>query len=158
MAELQGACKRARRCAAAMVVCAGLVAPPAAAGEIEDVDNRKGSTAPTAAQERAARAFGGTVRWNRFGTPQSVLAPSGVRVEAANAEQAARKLVDAYASVFGVAGSQEMQVRHAQRFAGTQAYAVVLRQTFGGVPAGLDGLLSIGLRGSRSAGWDPPTR
>ena len=143
----------ARACAAAMIACAGLAASPAMAGELEDVDKRTGTTAPTAAQERAATEFGGTVRWNRFGTPQSVLAPAGVRVDAASAEQAARKLVNAHRSLFRV-DAQDLQVRHAERFAGTQGYAVVLRQSFGGVPAGIDGLLSVGLKGSRSAGWE----
>jgi hypothetical protein len=116
------------------------------AGELDDVDRRKGSTAP------AARSLDGTVRWNRFGTAQSWLAPAGVRVEAANAEQAARRLVDRHAAALG--GTGDFEVRHAERLAGTKGHAVVLRQRFGGLPAGIDGIVTVGLTGSRSAGWE----
>src|SRR3712207_3366584 len=65
----------------AVAVLAGPPAPPAGAiidplqpatQGLDDVDARLGSVPPTSAQRSAASGLGATVRWNRFGTPQSV--------------------------------------------------------------------------------------
>jgi extracellular elastinolytic metalloproteinase len=143
-----------RALAAAMIICAALAAP-AAAGELEDRDVRRGATAPTGAQERAAAALDATVRWNRFGTPRSLLARSGglgARVDAANAADVARRWLDRHAVLFRGAGG--LEVEHADRFRGTQGHAVVLRQRFDGLRAGVDGVVTVGVRGSRAGGWE----
>jgi len=156
MRGLQRRRTRALTCAAAMIACAGPAAQPAAAGELEDRDGRRGATAPAAAQERAVRAMDATVRWNRFGTPQSLLARSGrlgPRIEAPGAAQAARRWVGDHRALFRLPSTEGLEVEHAGRFAGSKGHAVVLRQSFGGLPAGVDGVLTVGVRGSRDAGW-----
>ncbi len=143
-----------RRGAAAMVVCAGLTAPPAAAEGLEDRDARRGTTAPTAAQQRAANAMGATVRWNRFGTPQSLLARSGGlgdRVAADSAMQAARRWVGTHRELFRLASTDGLRAEQSARLG--EGHAVVMRQHFDGLPAGTDGVLTVGVSGSRAAGW-----
>lgn len=44
---------------------------------LDDLDNRAGSIAPTAAQKTIANNLKATVRWNRFGTPQSMIKYGG---------------------------------------------------------------------------------
>src|SRR5688572_3258317 len=155
MREMKGARRSSLPCAIALIV--GLAAQPAMAGELEDRDGRGGATAPSAAQKRAVAAMDATVRWNRFGTPRSLLARSGglgPRVQAAGAGQAARRWVAENRQVFRLASTEGLVVEDAGRFAGSNGHAVVLRQTFGGLRAGTDGVLTVGVRGSRDAGWE----
>jgi extracellular elastinolytic metalloproteinase len=145
---------KVRTCATAIAVCAGLTATPAAAEGLQDRDGRRGTTAPTAAQQRAAGALDARVRWNRFGTPQSMLPRSGglgERVAAHSAAQAARRWVGAQRDLFRLAGTDGLRVEQSARLGG--GHAVVMRQQFGGLPAGTDGVLTVGVSGSREAGW-----
>ncbi|MEJ7718953.1 MAG: hypothetical protein WKF58_00105 [Ilumatobacteraceae bacterium] len=44
---------------------------------MRDIDTRTGNVLPTAPQRDAVAAMGATARWNRFGTPQSVIKYGG---------------------------------------------------------------------------------
>lgn len=140
-----------------------------------DVDNRVGSVDPTTAQQRAVRGLDGdpTVRWNDFGTPQSLInhdgfLDTGIRGEDAGA--AARRFLENNSTVFGVSGGylggndtlEEVNVTSIgddiavnQNDANDDgSYAVFFRQKFGNLPAAQDGSVIVGIRGSANEGWD----
>jgi extracellular elastinolytic metalloproteinase len=118
-----------------------------------DADNRHGNAAPTARQQAAANRLG-QVRWNAFGAPASVgpaADPAATPVAAPNLSAdpvaAARQHLTANQDLYGldaaaVAGLDALLVRRIG--AGT---VVLLRQRFGDLPAGHDGLVSILLNG-----------
>jgi hypothetical protein len=142
----------------ASIVGAGVaITLPAAAGaEFKDLDARSGSIAPTAAQKSAKKALGAKVRWNRFGTPRSVIDYSGFlgpRVRASTAKLAARRWLVANGSLFRLSNTQGLRTTHDARFPDSRARSVVFRQTFGGLPAALDGVVTVGLTGSAASGW-----
>ncbi|GAA3299740.1 hypothetical protein GCM10020218_090130 [Dactylosporangium vinaceum] len=110
-----------------------------------DVDNRHGTKAPSDRQRDAAgRSGAGPVRWNAFGEPEALApnapVPTGLTADSAGA--ARRYLVDNQ-DLYGldataVAAMDQLMVRPI----GTGT-VVLLRQRFGGLPAGHDGLVSI---------------
>jgi hypothetical protein len=132
-------------------------------GGRHDIDNREGTVAPSAARQRAAAAPGETVRFNRFGTAEMVTASStgGVLAEGLSADpvEAARQWVALRPDLYGlsadyVAGMQV--VRNAPLGAGR---AILLRQTFGGLPAGIDGQVGVGvMNGKIVQAWSSLTR
>jgi extracellular elastinolytic metalloproteinase len=147
---------------AALVVPAGAAvqpAPPPDAqiqGESEvvlDVDRRTGRDRPTAAQREAAAALGAEVRWNRFGTPQSVFAPGGFLASGLSKDpvEAARTFLRQQRSLFGLSDAEVADLAVLGVNAIGAGNAVLLRQRFGGVPAGHDGLVALGIRDGRVA-------
>jgi hypothetical protein len=116
-----------------------------------DIDNRRGTLAPTGRQTAAASRLG-TVRWNALGTPAAVGPNKAVRTGpaatlAADPDAAARQYLIANQDLYGldaaaVAAMDTLLVRGIG--AGT---VVLLRQRFGGLPAGHDGLVAILLDG-----------
>ncbi|MGI5184089.1 M36 family metallopeptidase [Dactylosporangium sp. CA-152071] len=145
--------------AAAVVATGAVTAAPAAAdpkpnpGKAHDVDghgprdvdNRRGGKAPTAKQKAAADRVGGAkVRWNSLGQPEAVgpdkaLATGLTGDPVAAARQYLLGNQDLYAlDAPAVAAMEPLLVQQL----GT-GNVVLLRQTFGGLPAGHDGLVSI---------------
>src|SRR5918999_3469453 len=61
----------------AIVAGAVLACPAAAQGALEDRDSRTGRTAVSAEQKRLAERVSTSARWNRFGTPQSLIRHGG---------------------------------------------------------------------------------
>jgi extracellular elastinolytic metalloproteinase len=124
---------------------------------IPDFDTRAGRVAPSAAQQQAAAGLGATVRWNRFGTPASLINYDGslaTGVAGANAVDAARAFVSANASLFRLSSLDSLALLNDALLSGSDtAHAVIFRQRFGGLAAGTDGLLTVGLSGSQAAGW-----
>ncbi|MFG1868342.1 M36 family metallopeptidase [Micromonospora arborensis] len=119
--------------------------PFAEGHEPADVDNRIGTAAPDARQRGLARAADPDVRWNRLGTPQA-LGPGRTPLASglsADPEAAARAYLAANRDLFGmdaatVASMERVLVRPIG--SGT---VVTLRQRFGDLPAGPDGLVTI---------------
>src|SRR4051794_41115711 len=87
-ARERAACERRRVPRSRLALAAALVALtaavlPASAGAVaqilpgqeglKDLDARTGSVAPTSAQRTLASSLGASVRWNRFGTPESLI-------------------------------------------------------------------------------------
>ncbi|MFI5916432.1 M36 family metallopeptidase [Dactylosporangium sp. NPDC051541] len=110
-----------------------------------DADNRRGTRAPTDRQRDAAgRVHAGQIRWNAFGEPEALApnapVPAGLTADPGGA--ARRYLIDNQ-DLYGldataVAAMDQLLVRAI----GTGT-VVLLRQRFGGLPAGRDGLVSI---------------
>jgi extracellular elastinolytic metalloproteinase len=114
----------------------------------KEKDNRKGAVAPTAGQQSRAAALHARARWNRLGTP-AVLAASGTPLASglgADSVRAARAYVAGNRDVLGLTqrAANALDVLTVAPI-GTGA-AVVLRQRFGNLVAGHDGLLSVGVR------------
>ncbi|MGC4746533.1 M36 family metallopeptidase [Micromonospora sp. DT201] len=110
-----------------------------------DVDNRTGTAAPDARQRGLARAADPDVRWNRLGTPQA-LGPGRTPLASglpSDPEAAARAYLTANRDLFGMdAAAVASMERVLVRPIGSGA-VVTLRQRFGDLPAGPDGLVTI---------------
>jgi extracellular elastinolytic metalloproteinase len=111
-------------------------------------DNRKGTVAPSKRQRDLASSLGVRARWNDFGTA-AVLAPTGVALAEGlptDPVAGARAYLARNRELLGLtaraAGALEV-VTVAPMGAGA---AVLLRQRFGDLAAGIDGLITIGLR------------
>nr|WP_205861661.1 M36 family metallopeptidase [Planosporangium flavigriseum] len=112
-------------------------------------DNRKGAAAPSARQRALADQLG-TVRWNVLGTPEA-LGPANTPAAAkalatglpADPEAAARQYLTTNQELFGVdqASVARMQTLLVRPIGA--ASVVTLRQRFGDLPAGHDGLVSV---------------
>ncbi|MGZ4499413.1 MAG: M36 family metallopeptidase [Nocardioidaceae bacterium] len=117
-----------------------------------DYDAR-GTALPSALQRRAAAALGARVRWNRFGTPSSVLALDGSLGAASSADPvaAARTWLDQHRSLLGLSAAQVrgLAVVNDQRFAASPARAVLFRQTFGDLAPALDSMVTVGVAHGR---------
>ncbi|WP_329108640.1 M36 family metallopeptidase [Micromonospora sp. NBC_01699] len=113
--------------------------------EARDKDNRRGTASPSSSQRSVAGRVDTSVRWNAFGTPHA-LGPVDAGLAtglATDPETAARQYLVAQRDLFGldeaaVAGMEKLLVRPI----GTGA-VVTLRQRFGDLPAGVDGLVSV---------------
>ncbi|MFA1550378.1 M36 family metallopeptidase [Actinomadura chokoriensis] len=119
--------------------------PPGDHPELPDKDARTGRLAPTTRQQDAAR--GVAVRWNRLGTPATVTDAEPLAGGLpADPEKAARAYLAGHRDLFGldaaaVAALEKVGVNPIGKGA-----AVLLRQRFGDLPAGHDGLVAVGVR------------
>lgn len=125
----------------------GSLADPVAG--LGDLDVR-GSAVPTAAQRSAAADLGAVdLRWNRFGTPSSILPADGVLARATSTDpvRAARAWLRAHAAVFGLTSPEVdgLEVVNDQRFAQSDAHAVLFRQRFGDLAPALDSMVTVGV-------------
>jgi extracellular elastinolytic metalloproteinase len=157
---------RLRACGLAALGAALLVAVSAAHGAVDieglhealpDLDTRTAVVAPTAAQEAAADRLGADVTWNRFGTPSSVYNLTGnlaTGVQAPTAVAAARAWLGQNAELFGLAGAEDLMLVRDAPLADSGGHAVLLGQRFDGALASPDGLVTVAVAGSASAGWD----
>ncbi|MEH1100019.1 M36 family metallopeptidase [Micromonospora sp. CPCC 205561] len=116
-----------------------------------DVDNRPGSAAPDARQRGLARRADPDARWNRLGTPHA-LGPGGTPLASglpAEPEAAARAYLTGHHDLFGLdAAAVDAMDRVLVRPIGAGA-VVTLRQRFGGLPAGHDGLVTVAVAGGK---------
>ena len=108
----------------------------------------RGTALPTAAQKQAASGLGAIdVRWNRYGTPTSLLPADGVLAPAtsSNPVTAARSWLRSNAGVFGLTTQQVdgLQLVNDQKLADRAGDAVLFRQAFGGLPAALDSMVTV---------------
>jgi hypothetical protein len=141
---------------AAVGAAAAAFAPGAlgAGAVLADRDVRSGSVGATAAQVAAARQLGAAVRWNRFGTPASLLNRGGYLardVQGGSAVAVAREFLGANRKLFRLTsrGLAQLELLRDARLGAS--HAVVFRQTFEGLPAAEGGLLTVGVRGDRIA-------
>lgn len=112
----------------------------------QDKDNRGGVALPTARQIAAAKRFG-AVRFNALGTPRT-LGPALALATglAADPQTAARQFLNANNDLFGLDASSVASMETLLVQAIGEASVVLLRQRFGDLPAGYDGLVSILVR------------
>ncbi|GAA4222288.1 hypothetical protein FHR32_003963 [Streptosporangium album] len=113
-----------------------------------DLDNRRGSVAPPASFARTANAA--TIRWNTLGTP-AVVTGSAPLAEGlgADPEQAARAYLKANENLFGLSGEAVDALEKVAVNPIGNGHAVLLRQRFGDLPAGVDGQVAIGVTGGK---------
>ncbi len=149
--------------AAFVMVSAG---PAAAVGDIlpgqqglPDLDTRTGSVQATAGQQAIVDGLGAAVRWNRFGTPQSLIRYGGFLasgVQGADAVSAARSWIAANAALFRLSAVTDANLKllNDSPLVGTQAHAVIFDQYFGSLPAAQDGMITVGLTGNAGSGWN----
>ncbi|MDO9495652.1 MAG: M36 family metallopeptidase, partial [Nocardioides sp.] len=114
-----------------------------------DVDLR-GTALPSLAQQRAVAGLGAVdVRWNRFGTPSSLLPADGVLARATSADpvKAARTWLSRNAAVFGLTPGQvaDLELVSSQPFAMSSARAVLFRQRFGDLTPALASMVTVGV-------------
>ena len=116
---------------------------------LPDLDNRTGSVAPTTAQKNIAARMGATVRWNRFGTPQSLIRFGGYLATGLNGNPAtaARNWIAANKELFRLSdfGVSNLELVSDTKLAGTNAYIVLFRQKFGELTAAQDGMITVGI-------------
>src|SRR6266511_1092956 len=116
-----------------------------------DLDARTGRKAPSA-QQRAV-AGGKTVRWNRFGTPQ-VLTGDGDYLAtglASDPVAAARSWLAGNTALLGIDRSAVADLELLASAPIGKGRAVLFQQRFGGLPAGHDGLVVVGVVAGRVA-------
>lgn len=120
--------------------------PPGEHTELPDKDARGGALAPTTRQKSAAR--GVTVRWNRFGAPASVTG-DGPLAEGlpGGPEKVARAYLAGNRDLFGLDAAEVDALEKVAVNPIGDGAAVLLRQRFGDLPAGHDGLAAVGVRG-----------
>ncbi len=118
-----------------------------------DIDNRAGRRSPSAAQKSAAASLGAEVVWNRFGTPQSLIKHGGSLATGlpADAEAAARRFLVVNQTLFGLSDSEiaALDVRRHARMG--EASSITFQQSFGGLDASPDGLVTVGVKGGSVA-------
>jgi extracellular elastinolytic metalloproteinase len=113
-----------------------------------DLDARGSALAPTAAQRAAARATGASVRWNRFGTPASMIRQKGFLASGVSndAVAAARTYLLRNRALFRLSTSAVNSLQLLVDAPLGAGHAVLFRQRFGGLAAGHDGLVTLGVR------------
>ncbi len=116
---------------------------------LADYDAR-GHALPTTTQRRAAAALGAVdLRWNRFGTPASVLPADGSLARAGSSDPvvAARGWLSRNAAVFGLTGEQvaDLELVNSQQLARSSARAVLFRQQFGSLTPALASMVTVGV-------------
>ncbi len=152
------------RAAIALALGVALLAPASALGlasvrgsqnGLPDLDARPGAVKPTAAQRQTVRALGAHVTWNRFGTPASLIDYGGYLATGLSGGpvKVARSFVSRYRGLFRLTatGIGNLKLLNDSPLTGSGAHAVMLRQTFGGLPATQDGLITVGVVGGKVA-------
>jgi hypothetical protein len=112
-----------------------------------DTDRRQGQKSPTLEQRRLSAARGLTARWNRFGTPRSLVHHGGYVTTGLgrNAVSAAKRWLASNRRLLGVSAHALAGLQLVSSAPIGPGRAVLFRQTFGGLP-GHDGLVSVGVR------------
>ena len=117
----------------------------------DELDARRGAVTPTQAQREAAARLGATVRWNRFGTPWSLFRVRGALAEGLPADPvgAARTFLADNAQLFRLTAEDVARLELLGNNPIGRGSAVLLRQRFGSLPAGSDGLVALAVMDGR---------
>ncbi len=119
---------------------------------LPDLD-RRGAALPSPAQRKAAAGLGATVRWNRFGTPSSILTTDGDLGPAAGSDPvaAARSWLQDHRTALGLSSDQvaALELVSSQKLADSPARAVLFRQTFGELSPALGSMVTVGVANGR---------
>jgi hypothetical protein len=116
-----------------------------------DVDARSGVVEPSQAQLDTVRALGATATWSRLGSPATLIKRDGflaTGVSGATAAEAARNWLNASSGLFRAGSLDTLELDHATKLMGSDAYAVFFRQKFGSLLSAEDGYVTVGLTGS----------
>jgi extracellular elastinolytic metalloproteinase len=116
-----------------------------------DADHRAGASTPTSAQRDLAARSASRIRWNRYGTPASLVPTATAQPRTAGADPVAvaRAYLAGNAGLFRLSARSvdAMDVQLSKPIG--QGAVVMLRQRFGSLPAGTDGLVSLGITAGR---------
>jgi extracellular elastinolytic metalloproteinase len=117
-----------------------------------DIDNREGEVAPPAARQRgapSAPASAETVRFNRFGTAEMVTTSTTGGVLASglstDAVEAARQWIAMRPDLYGLTAEDAAGLEVLRNSPLGLGRSVLLRQKWGDLPAGIDGLIGVGV-------------
>ncbi|MEZ7126967.1 M36 family metallopeptidase [Nonomuraea sp. AD125B] len=111
-----------------------------------DVDNRQGRVEPPPGATARRAGPAAEIRWNKLGTPAAVVGAEPLAQGlGADPEQAARAYLKANESVFGLSAEAVDALEKVAVNPIGDGAAVLLRQRFGGLPAGVDGLVAVGV-------------
>ncbi|MEU8251523.1 M36 family metallopeptidase [Nonomuraea sp. NPDC048916] len=111
-----------------------------------DLDNRRGSVPPPVGANARTAGPAAEIRWNMLGTPAVVTAAEPLAEGlAADPEQAARAYLKDNERLFGLSGASVDALEKVAVNPIGGGHAVLLRQRFGDLPAGVDGLVSVGV-------------
>src|SRR5687768_13091127 len=115
----------------------------------DDFDARVGSVAPSAEQQSIVSGLGAHVTWNRFGTPQSLIKYGGFLTTglSLDAVEGARQFVQANSALFRLSQQEaaSLELLNDSPMLRSSGHAVIFRQRFGDLPAGQDGLITVGI-------------
>jgi len=115
---------------------------------LDGFDSRQGAPAPGASRV-AARRLGAKVTFNRFGTADTVTSDRGWLATglSGDPERAARQFLGANGALFGLSAADagQLEVVNDSPLIQSDAHVIVLRQSFGGLPAVAGGLVSVGV-------------
>ncbi|WP_426245274.1 M36 family metallopeptidase [Nocardioides sp. LHG3406-4] len=118
-----------------------------------DKDVRTKRVSPDATQKSAVDALDATARWNRLGTPAVLMATDTPLATGlpAKPEAAARAFLTRSRELLGLTarGAESVETL-TTRPLGENASVVVLRQRFGDLAAGVDGIVSVGVRAGKA--------
>lgn len=134
---------------------------------LADVDRRGTAVAPTAAQKTIVSNLRAAVRWNRFGTPQSLIKYGGFLATGLSGAPsvAARNWIRGNRTLFRLSdqGVTNLELVSETKLPKSSAYVVLFRQRFGNLRPTQDGMITVGYVGgkiayvSSSAVGDAPT-
>jgi extracellular elastinolytic metalloproteinase len=125
-------------------------------GGLPDLDTRTGSVAPTSTQLAIVSNIGATAQWNEFGTPKSLLKHGGyvaTGLSGTSAVTAARSWIDTNKALYRLGSIDGLVLYGDSRMPFSDGHAVHFKQTFGGLTAAQDGLITIGISGRPESGW-----
>jgi extracellular elastinolytic metalloproteinase len=132
------------------------VSPPSSQEAFPDVDNRAGTVAPTAAQLAAVQQLHASVRWNRFGTPKSLIRHEGFLAQGlrgTSAASVAKAWIDANRTLFRLSSTTNLVLLHDAKLGSAGGHAVLFGQRFAGLRTVQDGTITVGVIGSEAQGW-----
>ncbi|MFN2470592.1 MAG: M36 family metallopeptidase [Gaiellaceae bacterium] len=144
-----------------VVLAVSLVAPATALAVVNhdtkpafpDIDARGGAIAPTAEQRTIVANMGAAARWNRFGTPSSLMKYGGLLATGYTGAPAtaARNWIRANKALFRLTDAEvtSLELINEQRIEDSPGRAVLFRQKFGTLAAGQEGLITVGVNQGR---------
>jgi extracellular elastinolytic metalloproteinase len=123
---------------------------------LAEYERTAATVAPTKAQRALVVKMRARATWNRFGTPATLIRDGGYlsgRIRAATAADAARAWLSSNRALFGLESLRGLRLENGDRLVRSNGYAVLFRQTFGGLRALENGAVTVGVAGTRASGW-----
>jgi extracellular elastinolytic metalloproteinase len=126
----------------------GVVSYADGQGGPRDADHRTGALAPSSRQRALAGKVGRAVQWNTLGTPRALAVPGKALATglAADPEAAARQYLTRNLDLFGLSAKDVDAMERMQVNPIGAGAVVLLRQRYGDLPAGHDGLVAVAVR------------
>ena len=122
---------------------------------LPDFDSRSESIAPTSQQIGIVSSLGAKAQWNKFGTPKSLIKHGGYLATGLSGSPvtAARNWINVNKALFRLSdtSSNSLELLNDSLMAGYDGHAVIFRQKYGTLPAGMDGLITVGITGGKIA-------